>query len=70
MGPGGVVWGKNRVQTSRETVPLRDGSTGLSSAECCNFLQNNTRNLRSLNFLFLTFNSTVLYIARKIIIST
>ena len=23
MGPGGVVWGKNRVQKSRETVPLR-----------------------------------------------
>ena len=27
MGPGGVVWEKNRVQRSRETVPLR-GSTG------------------------------------------
>ena len=26
MGPGGVVWGKNRVQKSRETVPLRQPS--------------------------------------------
>ena len=25
MGPGGVVWGKNRAQKSRETVPLRKG---------------------------------------------
>ena len=24
MGPGGVVWGENRVQKSRETVPLKD----------------------------------------------